>query len=182
MEKIAVFFAEGFEEIEGLTVVDLCRRADIEVQMVSTTGNKIVTGSHNIPVVMDCMLEDVDFTSLDMMVLPGGMPGTKNLEENQDLMAALDSFYDKEKWIAAICAAPSIFGHRGYLENKKAGIFPGLEKELIGATVSFDEVSVDGKIITSRGMGTAISFSLAIIEMLQNEEAADQLGTKIVYK
>lgn len=181
MKKIAVFFATGYEEIEALTVVDLCRRANIQTTMVSVTGERRVIGSHDISVEMDALLEEVDFSTFNMMVLPGGLPGTTNLEKNEMLMTALDTHYNLDKWVAAICAAPSIFGHRGYVKNKKAGIYPGLEKELIEANVSFDSVSIDGNMITSRGMGTAISFSLSIIEALESKEAADLWKEKIVF-
>jgi len=179
--KVAVFLANGFEEIEGLTVVDLLRRAGIETQMVSITGSQRVTGSHKIEVTADFLLENADFGSFDMLVLPGGMPGTLNLEACKPLMEQLDAFYQADKWIGAICAAPTVFGHRGYLKDRKAGCYPGMEDGLLGAKVSFDSVNVDGHVITSRGMGTAIDFGLAIIEQLISKEAAEEMAKKIVY-
>lgn len=181
MNKIAVFFAEGFEEIEALTVVDLCRRAGIDTQMVSVTGQQSVTGSHKIAVAMDAGFENVDFSQLDMIVLPGGMPGTKNLEAHDGLMAQVDAFYKAGKGVAAICAAPSILGHRGILEGRKACSYPGFEKELEGANVVYDNVAVSDHVITSRGMGCAIDFSLAIIEALSGKEAAEKLAEAIIY-
>ena len=124
MAKAGIFFAEGYEEIEALTVVDLCRRAGVEICMISVTGNDSVTGSHGICVKMDALLKEVDFSGLDMLILPGGMPGTKNLEGCAPLMEQLDRFYADGKWVAAICAAPSIFGHRGYLEGREAVCYP----------------------------------------------------------
>ncbi|MBQ9143155.1 MAG: DJ-1/PfpI family protein [Lachnospiraceae bacterium] len=182
MKKIAVFFGEGFEEIEALTVVDICRRAGIEVDMVSITGKEVVNGAHKIAVGMDKQFEEVDFASLDMIVLPGGMPGTRNLEAHEGLMAQVDAFYQAEKWIGAICAAPSIFGHRGILKGRQACCFPGFEKDLEGATVTTDNVTVDGHVITSRGMGTAMDFGLCITALLCNEEVARELAEKIIYK
>ena len=113
MSKVCIFFATGYEEIEALTVVNLLRRAGIGIDMVSITGERSVVGSHAISVKMDKIFDEVDFTIVDMIVFPGGMPGTKNLEEYKPLMQQLDDFYDKGKMIAAICAAPSILGHRG---------------------------------------------------------------------
>ena len=136
MAKIGVFFSAGYEEIEALTVVDLCRRAGIEVTMVSVDETAAVTGSHQITVQMDQLLSETDFDAFDLLVLPGGMPGTLHLEACDGLMEQLDRFYSAGKWVAAICAAPQIFGHRGYLKGRKATSFPSMEKELDGAIVS----------------------------------------------
>lgn len=182
MSRIAVFFAEGFEEIEALTVVDICRRAGIEVQMVSVNGERVVSGSHQITVQMDLDFDAADFKMLDMIVLPGGMPGTKHLEAHEGLMHQVDAFYQAGKYVAAICAAPSILGHRGILEGRKAGCYPGWEEHLKGAQVSMDSVSVDGNVITGRGMGCAIDFALAIVEKLQGREQADRIAAGIVYR
>lgn len=182
MKKIAVFFGTGYEEIEALTVVDLCRRAGIDTQMVSVTDALSVTGSHGISVAMDKMYDEIDFSELDMIVLPGGMPGTLNLEAHAGLMEQVDAFHAKEKFLAAICAAPSIFGHRGILNGKRACSYPGFEKDLNGANVVFDSVARDGHVITSRGMGCAIDFSLEIIKALCGEEEAKQKAESIIYQ
>lgn len=182
MSKVCIFLAEGFEEIEALTVVDILRRAGIEAVTVSVTGNKTVTGSHKIPVIADKLFEEVDFREADMLVLPGGMPGTLNLEAHKGLMENVDEFYAQNKWNAAICAAPSIFGHKGMLKGKKACCFPEFESHLEGAEVSKDEVCVAEKVITSRGMGTAIPFGLAICEQLIDKETAETLAKKIIYR
>ena len=196
MSKIAVFLAPGFEEIEALTVVDLCRRVGIEVTMAAVADNMaeeagadgndtagvLVTGSHGISVRTDAILEAVDFDSLDMLVLPGGMPGTKNLEACETLMAQLDVFYKSGKNIAAICAAPSIFGHRGYLNGRKACAYPGFEGHLTGADVTGNPVEVSDHVITSRGLGTAIPFALTIVEYLCGKERAEELAKGVVYK
>ena len=181
MKKIAIFFAEGYEEIEALTVVDLCRRAGIQVDMVSVTDSLQVTGAHGIPVVMDKTLEDVAFDSLDMLVLPGGMPGTRNLEQVPSLMEQVKAFAAAGKYIAAICAAPSVFGHLGLLEGKNACCYPGFEEELTGANVTYNRCEADGNIITSRGMGCAIDFSLKIIKKLENDDTASKIGRQIIY-
>ncbi len=182
MGRIAVFFAEGYEEIEALTVVDICRRAELEVQMVSVSGQQMVNGSHGIGVRMDMLFEEVDFDSLDMIVLPGGMPGTKNLEAHQGLMDQVDAFDRAGRYLAAICAAPSILGHRGILKGRKAGCYPGWEEHLEEALISQDEATTDGHVITGRGMGCAISFSLAIVAKLLGQEQADQVARAIVYR
>lgn len=182
MSKIAVFFAEGFEEIEALTVVDLCRRAGIETLMVGVTNPVCVTGSHKITVRMNMGLEQIDFEALDMIVLPGGMPGTKNLEACPQLMKQVDDFYAKGRGVAAICAAPSILGHRGILKGKKACCYPGFEEHLDGANVTFEPVEVADNVITGRGMGCAIDFGLAIVAKYAGREAAEKLSKGIVYK
>lgn len=181
MSKAAIFFGTGYEEIEALTVVDILRRANITADMVSITGEREVTGSHGIKVEMDKLFEEVDFDELDIIVLPGGMPGTTNLEAHKPLMDKVDEFYRKDKYIAAICAAPSIFGHKGILKGRKACSNPGFESHLEGADVKQEAAVVDGRIITSRGMGTAIPFGLAILEQLAGEDAAAQMRQKIVY-
>lgn len=182
MSRLAVFFAEGFEEIEALTVVDICRRGGLEVDMVSVMGGREVTGSHGICVKTDKCFEEMDFGECDMLVLPGGMPGTKNLEAHQGLMAQVDEFYKKGKYIGAICAAPSIFGHRGILEGRRACSYPSFESHLEGAEVTEGPVEIDGHVITSRGMGTAIDFGLAILGVFCGQEKAAELAEKIVYR
>lgn len=182
MNRAAIFFATGFEEIEALTVVDVLRRAGITADMVSVTGEREVTGSHGITVRMDKLFDEVDFEAEDMLILPGGMPGTTNLEAHKPLMDRVDEFYGKGKYIAAICAAPSIFGHKGILKGRKACSNPGFESHLEGADVRQEEAVVDGHVITSRGMGTAIPFALAILEQFAGAEAAEQMKGKLVYK
>ncbi|MCM1263222.1 MAG: DJ-1/PfpI family protein [Butyrivibrio sp.] len=182
MSKVCVFFATGFEEIEALSVVDILRRAEIDVDMVSITGEKKVTGSHRITVEMDKLFEEVDFAAVDMIVLPGGMPGTVNLEAYEPLMKQVDSFYAEGKYVAAICAAPSILGHKGMLKGKAACSNPSFESHLEGADVKNVPAVVSGKIITSRGMGTAVYFGLAILEQLKGEEAVSLMKEKLVFQ
>ena len=181
MKKAAIFFATGYEEIEALTVVDLLRRAQIEAVCVSIDNEKSVTGSHKISVAMDAGIDEIDFDSFDILVCPGGMPGTRNLEACRKLTDNIRKFYDSGKLIAAICAAPSIFGHMGLLQGRKACIYPGMEAELTGAEVVYDQVVKADHVITSRGMGTAIAFGLEIVASLFNRETADKLGKTVVY-
>ncbi len=181
MPKTLIFLADGFEEIEALTVVDLLRRAAIDISMVSIMGKKSVTGSHKITVESDVLLEEADFEGADMLILPGGMPGTNNLFECEALRDRINEFNDRKKTLAAICAAPTVYGRMGLLEGKKASCYPGCEKDLKGADVQVAEVTVCDNFITSRGMGTAIPFGLSIIEHFQGKEAADEMAAKIVF-
>jgi 4-methyl-5(b-hydroxyethyl)-thiazole monophosphate biosynthesis len=181
-QSIAVFLADGFEEIEGLTVVDLCRRAGITVHTVSITGSLTITGSHGIVLQADQLMEETDFTDLDMVVLPGGLRGTNALKAHDGVKQKVQEFLDDGKYIAAICAAPTVFGAMGILNGKKAICYPGMEGDLTGAEVTTEPVVQDGKIITSRGLGTAIDFALKIIENLKNLEKADEIAKSVVYR
>ncbi len=182
MKKAAIFFAEGYEEIEALTVVDLCRRAGIDIQMVSVTGAEYVTSSHQVCVRMDAKIEELDFETLDMLILPGGMPGTRNLEKVPTLTEQLKRFAADGKYVCAICAAPSVLGHLGILNGKKACCYPGFEKDLNGAEISYLACTVDGNVITARGMGCAIEFSKAIITALQDADAAAKVSQSVIYR
>ena len=182
MKKICVFFEEGYEEIEALTVVDICRRCGLGVDMVSVTEELMVTGSHGIGVRMDKGFSSADFQEYDMAVLPGGMPGTKNLEAHEGLMAQVDAYYAGGKYVAAICAAPSIFGHRGILKGRRACCYPGIEAHLEGAEVTAGPVEIADNVITSRGMGTAMDFALAIVEVLCGKEKAQEMAEAVVHQ
>ncbi len=163
---IYVFLANGFEEIEALAVVDVLRRAELDVITVGV-GEDFVIGSHQIPVAADISEKNLILDEkVEAIVLPGGMPGTLNLEKSPVVQKALDWASENDKLICAICAAPSILGHKGLLDGKKATCFPGFEEELFGAEVSKEYVVKDGSIITAKGMGSAIEFGLQIAEIL----------------
>ena len=179
--RVCVFFADGLEEIEGLTVVDLLRRADIPISIVSVTGNKMITGAHDIKIEADMLFEDVDFSDVGMLVLPGGMPGTNHLKAHEGLRCLLQEFNTEGKYIAAICAAPSVLGQLNILAGKRATCYPGFENQLSGALFSEDNCVTDGKIITSRGMGTAIDFAAEIISIIKGRAVADALKKAIIY-
>lgn len=181
MAKVLVFLADGFEEIEALTVVDLLRRAGVDTRTVSITSDYSVTGSHRITVDADEVITETDFGEAQMIVLPGGMPGTKNLEADEVLMGQVDDFIDSDRYVAAICAAPTILGHKSRLIDKKACCYPGMEDQLDGADVTTEPVAVDGKIITSRGLGTAIPFALKLVEILVDKTTSLRLSEAIVY-
>lgn len=182
MSKVFVFLADGFEEIEGLTVVDLLRRAEAEVVTVSVNGTDSVCGSHGIEVKADTVFEKTDFTGADILVLPGGMPGTKHLGAHEGLTALLKETNERNGGIAAICAAPSVLGDLGLLEGKKAVCYPGFEQRLTGAAVLTVPAVTDGNITTGRGMGTAIAFALELVTRLYGAKKAEELAQSIIYK
>jgi 4-methyl-5(b-hydroxyethyl)-thiazole monophosphate biosynthesis len=182
MAKVYIFLADGFEEIEALTVVDILRRAGIEIAMVSITDSLQVTGAHHICVRADVLFAEADFEDADLLVLPGGMPGTAHLMEHEGLDNLLKEFHKKNKNIAAICAAPSVLGSKGLLAGKRATCYPGFESKLTDSTVVNQDVVEDGNVITSRGMGTAIDFSLSIIKKLLSEDIAKKLADNIMYR
>ncbi len=182
MANVYVFTAEGFEEIEGLTVVDLMRRAGAKVQMVSISDGLAVKGSHGIEIKADIFFDDADYGQADLLVLPGGMPGTLHLGEHQGLTKLLEEFNVQGKRIAAICAAPSVLGGLGLLKGKKAVCYPGFEDKLTGAAVEKKEVVTDGNITTSRGLGTAIPFALELISLLFGEEKAEEIRKSVIYR
>lgn len=181
MSKIGIFMADGCEEIEGLTVVDIARRADIDVVMISITGKKEVAGSHQIRFMADVLADEVDYGVLDGIILPGGMPGTLHLEASEKVNEIILKFAAEKKLVAAICAAPSVLGAAGILAGKRATCHPGFEEKLTGAEIVCTETAVDENIITSRGMGTAIAFALDIVRYLKDDATAEQVSKELVY-
>lgn len=182
LEKIMiyVFLAQGFEEVEALAPIDLLRRCGKEVITVGVNDN-IIVGSHNIPIVTDTITQEIKLDdTLEMIILPGGMPGTINLENDPAVQEAIDFCVKNDKFIGAICAAPSILGHKGILKNKKAVCFEGFENQLEGADISKDSVMADGNIITARGAGVAIQFGLKLVEVLISKERSDTLKAAIL--
>ena len=181
-KRVSVFLADGFEEIEGLTVVDLLRRAGVEVTTVSITEKLTIHGAHKIDVQADKLFNEVDYQKEDMVVLPGGMPGTLNLGAHEGVKEVLEQFYEAKKYIGAICAAPSVLGKYGILEGRKATSYPGFEAELKGAEYVTEPVAVSDFMITSRGLGTAIDFALTLIGVLVSEEKAKEISRSIIYR
>lgn len=182
MKKIAVILAEGFEEVEALTPVDLLRRARIGCDTVSLSGTKQVTGSHGISVQADLSFDSVNFEDYDGIVLPGGMPGTRRLAADERLLSLLGELHSRGKLTAAICAAPTVLAKAGLLAGKRAVCYPGMEDQLTGARVCYEEVCADGTVITSRGLGTAIPFALALISYLDSQSLADDLAKRVVFR
>ena len=179
---IYMFLANGFEEVEALAPLDLLRRAGCAVTTVGVGGGDTVVGAHGIAVgvdIPDTMFRD---SKPEMIILPGGMPGTRHLDESRTVDAALRSASNTGAYIAAICAAPMVLGKRGYLEGKKAVCFPGFEEYLSGAVLQHTGVKVvtDGKIITAVGMGAAVEFGLSLVRVLKGDDAANALRTAIL--
>jgi len=180
VKLIAVHLAEGFEEIEAVSIIDVLRRASIETLAVSVTGQRAVTGSHGIQVTADVLFEEVDYEKVDMIVLPGGLPGANNLKDHAGLGKQILDFHKNGKPLGAICAAPLVFGNLGILKNQKATCFPGFENQLTGAEVTGADVETSGKIITGKGAGVAIKFAIRIIEQLKGKTFAEELGRKMI--
>ena len=170
---IYVFLADGFEEMEALAPVDVMRRAGLSVCTVGVTGRQ-VTGSHGVTVTADAV--EFDPADCEAVVLPGGMPGTAHLDESSLVAGALRAAAEKGRLIAAICAAPSVLGHKGLLTGRRATCYPGWEKELTGAEYTGEPVTEDGNLITARGAGVAVEFGLALTARLTSPEKAEQIG------
>lgn len=181
MKKIIVFLADGCEEIEAFTTVDLLRRAGMQVDMASVSGEKMVAGAHGINIASDISISDVSEDGYDGYVLPGGAPGYKNLQASERVKSIVTGACSSGKLICAICAAPTVLGDFGLLKGKKACCYPGMENGLVGAQAVTDPVVKDGNIITSRGVGTAIEFALEIVAYLQDKKTAEDLGKAIVW-
>jgi len=164
--KTLLFLANGFEEIEALTVVDILRRAKVDISTCSIMDENMVKGSHDIMVIADVNIDDIDENSYDVFILPGGMPGAKNLKEDKRVLNIISNAFEKDKLIAAICAAPIVLEEAGILKGKKATSYPGYLNENGDYDFSEDIVVIDGNVITSRGPATAAFFAFAILEKL----------------
>ncbi|MEG0156724.1 MAG: DJ-1/PfpI family protein [Anaerovoracaceae bacterium] len=172
---IYVHLATGFEEVEATTIVDILRRGGAQVQLVSIQEEKAVTGAHGMVLQADITFEEADYSTCEMIVLPGGLPGTYHLQDHVGLTEQIKSFAAQEKWIAAMCAAPMIFGALGLLEGKEATIYPGMEKELVGAIAVTTPVAISGKVITSQAPGTAMLFALALLGAVAGEAVMEEV-------
>lgn len=178
---VYVFFAEGFEEIEAITVVDVLRRADIRTHMIGLSSLQ-VTGAHGITVKMDDTIKSITTLSdVMMMILPGGMPGAKNLSEHKTLKNLLVEAYQTEVPIAAICAAPIILSEHGLLKGRRATCYPGFELELKDFVHDDRPVVQDGALITGKGPGAAMAFALKIVEILKGHKVSDQLAASMMF-
>ncbi len=179
------FLADGFEEIEALTPIDVLRRAGIEVRTASIGDGKTVTGAHGISVIADITpseAEAIPSAEIEMIILPGGMPGAKNLDESEVVDRFLADAAERGAYIAAICAAPMIAGRRGLLRDRRAVCYPGFEEYLIGATVTEDAVAVDGNYITARGMGVALDFSLELVRLMKGDAVSEKIRFSVIAK
>ncbi|MBN2165115.1 MAG: DJ-1/PfpI family protein [Marinilabiliaceae bacterium] len=179
-KKVYIFLAEGFEEVEAITPADVLRRANIDTFLVSISEKREVIGAHSIVVMADGTFNDFNYNNADMLILPGGMPGTNNLKKHTGLVSLIKTHNKNNKWIGAICAAPIILGENNILNNKTATCYPGFENQLIGANVTSCNIEVSQNIITGRGVGVAVQFSLEIVKKLLNDNIAAELSKKMV--
>ena len=175
---VYLFLADGFEIIEALAPVDMLRRAKIDVQTVGVTG-KTVCSSCGVEVNADITMDEFEYHDVDAVVLPGGMPGTINLENSAAVQSAIDKAVENQAFVCAICAAPSVLGHKGLLKGKEAIAFPGFEDALDGAVLSDKYVVTDGKFITAKGAGVATQFGLEIVRALTDDETAENVRKTI---
>ena len=178
---ITVLLADGFEEIEALTPVDMLRRAGLDVKTVGING-KIAAGSHKIPVVCDLLPSEVKLDEVSMVIFPGGMPGSLNLDASPFTDEIISAVTKNGGRLAAICAAPLVLGRRGLLGGKQATCYPGFENELVGAKVCDLQVVTDGNITTAKGMGAALEFSNELVRLVCGEEKKDALRAAIMEK
>ncbi|MDR1245500.1 MAG: DJ-1/PfpI family protein [Clostridiales Family XIII bacterium] len=178
---VYLFLADGFEEVEALTVVDVLRRAGVTIKTVSIMKDLTVTGVHGVAVVADELFEDADCVQCEMLILPGGGPGTERLSAHAGLKTALTDFAAANKRIAAICAAPAVLARSGLLKGKKATVYDGMEDELAEADYVKEDVVIDGKIITSRGPGTAMPFALTLAGLLAGDAVAGKVRSDMLF-
>lgn len=178
---IHLFLADGFEEIEALATLDILRRCGLVVNTISCTGTRNMLGAHNIPVMADNIFRVGEFTESDAMILPGGMPGAKNLLENVGLRKALLTQNERGGLIAAICAAPMVLGQHGLLEGRKATCYPGFGNMLTGATVCSDYVVEDGNIITGKGPAAAVEFGFTIASRFVNNNTVAEVKSGMLF-
>ncbi|MDH6534267.1 DJ-1 family protein [Parabacteroides sp. 52] len=180
MKKAFVFLATGFEETEAVGTIDVLRRAGIDTTVVSITGDIQVTGAHGLPVIADTLYEKADFTMADALVLPGGMPGSNNLNAFDPLKEQLLKQFNAGKIVAAICAAPLVLGGLGILKGKRATCYPSFEPQLTGATVTGEAAEVDGNVITGKGPGLVFHFGLALVSSLKGEAVAEEVAAGLL--
>lgn len=181
MSRVAVLCAQGLEECEGLIVVDILRRAKIETDIISVDENREVISSHNIHFISDNVLRNLDSNLYDAIVLPGGMPGTRNLQNNNDVVTLVQEYYKKGKLVCAICAAPVILETAGIASGINMTVHHTFTEEMTSCVLHNKDVVVDGNIITGWGLGAAIPFSLSIVEQLKDQETADSIREAIGY-
>ena len=180
MKTIFVFLITGFEEIEAVATVDVLRRAGLNVKTVSLTDQKIVTGSHSVPITADLLFDDVNFDQAELLVLPGGTPAYNG---HEGLKKQIKAFYDKGEKVAAICASPMVFGGLGILKGRKATCYPSFEEYLEGAILHTEQpVVVDGNVITGRGPGLTLDFALALVEIMAGKAKRDEVAGGLLVK
>ncbi len=178
---VFIHMAEGYEEVEALTCVDVLRRAGIDAKMVSVTGDLMVRGAHGVNIEADILFEDADYDACEMIVLPGGMPGAVNLRDHAGLTACMEAFAKAGKPLAAICAAPLALAAHGALDGKQATIYPGMEEYLPGSASTGEFVTVDSNVITGMGPALAMEFALALVEFLKGAKVKKEVASGLLY-
>lgn len=178
---VYIILGTGFEEAEAIIPCDLLRRAGVDVKFAGI-GALCVTGSHGIPVTADCIVEDTDLTAADMIVLPGGLGGVESIRKSEETLHAVRQMYEKGKYVAAICAAPTVLASLGITDGKRAVCYPGMESEMGSAQMLTCGAVTDGHVITGRAAGTAFDFALELIRVLRGEDAAQKVASGIVYR
>jgi 4-methyl-5(b-hydroxyethyl)-thiazole monophosphate biosynthesis len=187
MKKVFIFLAEGFEETEAVSTMDVLLRGGLDTIAVSISGKKEVKGAHGISVIANQLFTETDFSEGSMLVLPGGMPGAANLNAHAGLKSLLKQYVDEGKYVAAICAAPLVLGGLGLLQGKCATVYPGYENTLQGAivenssTVVENPVVKDGNILTCPGPSYALHFGLAIVDELQGGDKALEIAKALLF-
>lgn len=180
--KIIVLLANGFEEVEAITLIDLLRRAQYDVTTVSISETKEVCGGHNIPIIADALLSNKDFKDYDALILPGGVPGVPNLAADERVIELVKRYNNDSKFIGAICAAPYVLDHAGILKGKNITCYPSWAPKIKDAQIFDKPVEVDGKIITGNGVGGAIAMALKLVEVFSSKEESEDLAEKILYE
>ena len=180
MTKVAVFMAVGFEEIEAISAIDVLRRGGMEVDLISVSGNLDVEGAHGISVKCDLLFYNVDYSDYEVLLLPGGQPGTDNLNKHEGLLGLIPEFIEEGKKVAAICAAPLVLGGLGILKGREAICYPGVEDQLEGAVISSKSVVGDDQVVTARGAGVAMDFGLEVLKWFLTEDEVADLRQRLV--
>jgi 4-methyl-5(b-hydroxyethyl)-thiazole monophosphate biosynthesis len=181
MSKAAVFLATGFEEIEAVTPIDILRRGGVDVETVSLTGELVVKGSHGMELKADLLFTEIQRSTFDMIILPGGSVGTANYLKHEQFLSYVEEFYSAGGQVAAICAAPSVLAALGLLDGKRAVCHRSVEQKMAGAILGANEVEADGNIITSQSAATAMAFAFALLERLRGEAMVRQIKDDIMY-
>ena len=179
MCKVVVFIADGTEEVECLTIVDLLRRAGIETRLVSISGSRNIVSSHAVEIAADGIFGEEDFDGADMLFIPGGMPGTKNMLAHDGLKSLIQRFDEEGRRLAAVCAGPSVLGQAGALKGKRATCFPGFEDKLDCGEYTGEGVTTDSNVTTGRGLGVTVDEGLELIRLLKGAEAAEDIKRRI---
>ncbi len=181
MSKVLCCFAPGLEECEGLVSVDLLRRAGVDVTIAAVSEKRRIVGAHGIAIECDTLLTEVDYAEFDALLLPGGMPGTENLFEDEIVRALVSDYAEAGRVVAAICAAPTVLGRLGILKARRATCYPGCEDKLFAAEAVDADTVRDGNVITGRALGAAIPFALEVIAALEGAEKAQTVKASIAY-